>query len=295
MFNKSWVKLRFFLLIIVFLSIAFLFTDKKPNKSETFYPFNRDDNHKENITWQLFNVDSLGVIRFISQFDRFFNKSLDKTAQVYRKKEKTIPEINPRLIDDRFLVVGKFPEEQLKKLTDDFKNGTPDSKKIIILEKPFSENNIPNNKPVTRSLQASGNLTQGYPDVPDDPYCIFNTNVTDQCGGGSWDKSQPRYMCKANVTLAFDEACNYGNYPEYSTQYPLPPDYKDVWSQCSAVRSCPGCCFPTVTVPQCGNVLHCWVGMFCEQVLPVTCEQCCDGAAWIWDTVTGGCGCATAG
>lgn len=213
---------------------------------------------------------------------------------------------NNKLLDDRFLIVGDVPKEKLNKFIKDFKSNNIDPNKILITKEPTNQKNIKNlslTDKISLSLAVSNNNNSGssvkWPGVPDDQFCDFNTSNTQQCGGGFIDNSQPHSLCKAKVTVPFDFSCNYGNYPEYSSQYPTPPGYTDPGEQCTSVRKSNCCaCNPATTVKECGQVLHCFVpdaSGGCSNILPVTCEQCCAGQAWIWDAVSGGCGCANSG
>ena|SRR3989338_6664064 len=191
----------------------------------------------------------------------------------------TDPPPGAQVIEDRFVVKGDIPQAQVDRIINRLKTEeiAPDDPEII---------NLNNNDDTT--FNASTNAPPGF----DDQYCPYNKTKAQQCGGAKQIEDLRHTQCTfATPGDAFDYSCNYGNYPNVLSPFgSLHP--KDPTPACTDVRSPPICyCLPTPT-PPCGVVLRTYLKTPTDcPILPVTCEQCCAGSAWLYDSVTGGCSC----
>lgn len=140
------------------------------------------------------------------------------------------------------------------------------------------------------SLDSSDSLLSGVDNSllsAQDP-CGANDTPSQSCGGGTSPEGGVG-ECKAQTSLAFDYGCNYGNYLD---NYNVPESRGN--TSCSSTVSCGGDCFCGTYTSDCGVTKRC-IRVRRGRVSPcqpVTCEQCCTGSAWLWDSVTSWCGCA---
>ncbi len=215
-----------------------------------------------------------------------------------------------KVIDNRFLIKGNFPQDKLKAVINDLKDGiidrtdliqyTPEatSQELVSLQSltesdqktnenntntcPYCQNNNSNNSNSTNNNSGSG-------DNYGDTYCPLNKVLSGQCGGDKNQRDKYRHVsCKSKVSLAYYEDCNYGNKPKIVND---PRDYTDA---CHSIDygNCNCGCIVMSLGDNCGPVLTCMrlIGNICV-AMPHSCEQCCAGGAWLYDEETGGCAC----
>ena len=183
-----------------------------------------------------------------------------------------------RTLNDRFIVQGDFPEDQLAERIAEFEAGKIEAPYSIKLD-AASDNEI-----------LSNHLSVVPPAGFNDRYCPYNETKNEQCGGGPIEKIR-HTQCTYNPVVSFYENCNYGNFPnvlgEFDTLHPKHPS-----PRCTT-DSTPACACRPVNTPPCGVVLRLFPPGCdgCCRPLPVSCEQCCKGSAWLYDTASNGCSC----
>ena len=208
-----------------------------------------------------------------------------------------VPAAENFVLPPTFIVKGDFPEEKLRKVVENFKQGKIEAPEAIKLPAATNEESRIKNQESRITDSGVGDavlLAQSDASAPagfSDPYCSYNNTTKDeQCGGGPIEQLR-HTQCTYNPSPSFYDNCNYGNYPNIlDPMGSLHP--KDPTPRCTTDPTpvCPGGCYPEYT-PPCGFVLRLhWPPPACP-ALPVSCEQCCAGSAWLYDTATNGCSC----
>lgn len=196
--------------------------------------------------------------------------------------------------DSRFIMSNDFPKEKIAKVEADFVAGTIKAPDVIKLPAAYTKELTTNNlRPTTSRVRLSaGNVLLDT--VFSDQYCPYNKGAfgnDPQCGGGTWDKSD-HAQCTNSAPLSYYTTCNYGNAPNVPGHYDtLSPEHPT--PICSKISTEGTCCKDTPSGP-CGVVRRTYnpcLGDPCCILLPLSCEQCCAGSAWLYDTATGGCSC----
>jgi len=190
------------------------------------------------------------------------------------------PPPGAKVLEDRFVVKGEIPQAEVNRIINRLKTEqiAPDDPEIISL----------NNNDDT-VFNASTNAPPEF----DDQYCPYNKTKAQQCGGAKQIEDLEHTKCTWNTRPggAFDYSCNYQNYPNIlDPMGSLHP--KDPNPECLDVRAPPICSCPQVYTPPCGVITRTLMKTPTGCVLlPETCEQCCAGSAWLYDSVTAGCSC----
>ena len=190
------------------------------------------------------------------------------------------PPLGAKGIEDRFVVKGDIPQAEVDRIINRLK----------------TEEIAPDDPEITQLNQTNQDATFDLNQAPSsfsDPYCPYNKTKAQQCGGAQRIEQLRHTQCTWNTRPggAFDYSCNYGNYPNIlDPMGSLHP--KDPNPECLDVRAPPICfCLPVFT-PPCGVITRTYMKTPTGCVLlPETCEQCCAGSAWLYDSVTAGCSC----